>query len=84
VIMFDQEGRRCGQEVVGQDFRHKAFGLMGLQPGEMRVPSVASKRKKGVGEGVHFEVGPASSDAGDHRSMTEPGPVPTGIGGRYS
>jgi hypothetical protein len=72
------------KRVVGQDFRYKAQGLLGLQPGEMRVPSVACKRKKGVGEGVHFDVGPAIADAGGHRSMTEQGPVSTGIGDRYS
>jgi hypothetical protein len=55
---------------------------MGLQPGEMRVPPVASKRKRGVGEGVQFDLGPAVGDAGGHRPMIKTGPVPTGIGGR--
>jgi hypothetical protein len=70
------------KRVIGQDFRHKAQGLMGLQPGEMRVPPVASKRKRGVGEGVQFDLGPAVGDAGGHRPMIKTGPVPTGIGGR--
>jgi hypothetical protein len=72
------------KRVVGQDFRHKAQGLMGLIPGEMRVPPIASKRKKSPGEGVHFDVGPALSDAGSHGCLTEQGPVSTDIGGRCS
>jgi hypothetical protein len=72
------------KRVVGQDFRHKAQGLMGLIPGEMRVPPIASKRKKSPGEGVHFDVGPALSDAGSHGCLIEQGPVSTDIGGRCS
>ena len=34
------------KRVVGQDFRHKSQGIMGLKPGDLRIPPVASKRKR--------------------------------------
>ena len=34
------------KRVVGQDFHHKAQGLMGLEPGEQLIQPVASKRKR--------------------------------------
>jgi hypothetical protein len=52
------------KRVVGLNFWHKAQGLMGLQPGDLRIPPVASKVKKKICDGVHFDGVPGLSDSG--------------------